>query len=283
MKQNLENQQIQCDFFEKERDQEKQHRLKLEDEYMSHQQNHEEEVKLRLKFEGKFNNMHTEHRELKINHDRKLLELLAAQKLVKEHEEVVAEQSKELIMLREQNVKYEAIIADLKEHKLMADRDIRNKNNTLLSAEQSRLEAVDSFQLQRYEMQESVKDLNDIRSKMNMQDEKIKDLVGSLEAAKLERNVFESEAEKLRKVNEEVTAQFEERHGKIEELSTELEAIKCRELIYKDELDQLRKKLETTKKQLSQISEQNAETKAKDLTLDRENKKLVKDLADTQE
>ena len=38
-------------------------------------------------------------------------------------------------MLREKNVKYEAIIADLKEHKLMADRDIRNKNNTLLSAE----------------------------------------------------------------------------------------------------------------------------------------------------
>ena len=70
-----------------------------------------------------------------------------------------------------------------------------------------------------------MKDLNDIRSKMNMQDEKIKDLVGCLEAAKLERNVFESEAEKLRKVNEEVTAQFEERHGKIEELSTELEAI----------------------------------------------------------
>lgn len=89
MKQNLENQQIQCDHFEKERDQEKNHRLKLEDEYMSHQQNHEEEVKLRLKFEGKFNNMHSDHRELQINHDRKLVEFVSAQRQVKDYEQEI--------------------------------------------------------------------------------------------------------------------------------------------------------------------------------------------------
>lgn len=61
-------------------------------------------MKLRLKFEGKFNNMHSDHRELQINHERKLVELCAAQKLVKEHEVLAAARSLELIEVKQQNV-----------------------------------------------------------------------------------------------------------------------------------------------------------------------------------
>jgi len=46
---------------------------------MQNTKNHEEEVKLRLKFEGKFNTMHDEHRELQIRHERTLKELNSAQ------------------------------------------------------------------------------------------------------------------------------------------------------------------------------------------------------------
>lgn len=66
------------DQLEKDRAQEKHQRLKLEEEYMQHTKNHEEEVKLRLKFEGKFNTMHDTHRELQIRHERTLVELRQA-------------------------------------------------------------------------------------------------------------------------------------------------------------------------------------------------------------
>lgn len=64
LKQNIETMTNYNDQLEKEKASEKQLRLKLEEEYMQNTKNHEEEVKLRLKFEGKFNTMHDTHREL---------------------------------------------------------------------------------------------------------------------------------------------------------------------------------------------------------------------------
>ena len=54
---------------------------------MQNTKNHEEEVKLRLKFEGKFNTMHDNHRELEIRHERTLKELYAAQQSLKKAED----------------------------------------------------------------------------------------------------------------------------------------------------------------------------------------------------
>ena len=139
MRGNLEMQQNQCDEFEKDRDQEKTLRLKLEEEYMTHQQNHEEEVKLRLKFEGKFNVMHDEHRELQITFDRKLRELAAAQNTIKANEESLETQTQELIKAKELNVKYETQVNALKEFKAMAEKDMHKKYNSLMMAEQQRL------------------------------------------------------------------------------------------------------------------------------------------------
>ena len=55
-------------------------RLKLEAEYMQNTKNHEEEVKLRLAYEGKLNKLYASHRELQIKHDRVTSDLLLAQK-----------------------------------------------------------------------------------------------------------------------------------------------------------------------------------------------------------
>lgn len=41
---------------------------------MQNSKNHEEEIVLRLKFEAKLNKLHSEHRELQINHERLIQE-----------------------------------------------------------------------------------------------------------------------------------------------------------------------------------------------------------------
>lgn len=50
--------------IEKERTSERTQKLKLEEEYLQNTRNHEEEVQLRMKFEGKLNKMHSDFRDL---------------------------------------------------------------------------------------------------------------------------------------------------------------------------------------------------------------------------
>lgn len=135
MKQNMETMRDYNDSLEKERAAEKQLRLKLEEEYMQNTKNHEEEVKLRLKFEGKFNTMHDEHRELQIRHDRTLRELIAAQKLIKEHEDVLVEQAKSIVEFKKTNVELQHQLVSLKEYKALTEKDMRKKNHALMTAE----------------------------------------------------------------------------------------------------------------------------------------------------
>lgn len=97
LKQNMETMRAYNDSLEKERQLEKDLRLKLEGEYMQNNKNHEEEVKLRLKFEGKFNQMHDTHRELEIRFDRTTKELYASQVELQKMETLASNKSTELI------------------------------------------------------------------------------------------------------------------------------------------------------------------------------------------
>lgn len=63
------------DQLEKERNNERALRLKLEEEYMTMTRNHEEEVELRLQFEKKLNQVNAEFRELEIKYNRNVLQL----------------------------------------------------------------------------------------------------------------------------------------------------------------------------------------------------------------
>ena len=56
--------------MEKERNNEKNLRLKLEEEFMTVTRNHEEEVGLRLQFEARVNQLNTEYREIEIKFNR---------------------------------------------------------------------------------------------------------------------------------------------------------------------------------------------------------------------
>ena len=69
--------------LERERVNERQMRLKLEEDYLQNTKNHEEEVQLRLKFESKLNNMHSAHRDLESKYKRVLNDLGNSQKQVK--------------------------------------------------------------------------------------------------------------------------------------------------------------------------------------------------------
>lgn len=79
LKRNIETLQRFSDDLEKEKNSERQMRLKLEEEYMQNTKNHEEEVQLRLKFESKLNNMHSVHRDLETKYKRALSELAGLQ------------------------------------------------------------------------------------------------------------------------------------------------------------------------------------------------------------
>ena len=83
LKENLDTQQKMCEELQREMMNEKQMRLKLEEDYTQNTKNHEEEVQLRLKFESKLNNMHSAHRDLETRYKRVLQDLNAAQKNIK--------------------------------------------------------------------------------------------------------------------------------------------------------------------------------------------------------
>ena len=83
LKENLDMQQKLCEELQREMMNEKQMRLKLEEDYTQNTKNHEEEVQLRLKFESKLNNMHSAHRDLETRYKRVLQDLNAAQKNIK--------------------------------------------------------------------------------------------------------------------------------------------------------------------------------------------------------
>jgi golgin subfamily B member 1 len=124
-------------ILEREKLEEKNIRLKLEEELLQNSKNHEEEVQLRLKFESKLNNMHSIHRDLGTKYRRALLdietlqntnELLNSKKL-----EILEEFNKLKAEHAEQNTKLaydkEKINALERENKIKIDQvnDLLNK------------------------------------------------------------------------------------------------------------------------------------------------------------
>lgn len=93
----------------------------------------------------------------------------------------------------------------------MAAKDIHKKGNTLMVAEQQRLQALDDWQLERYCVQERLKDTNDIKAKMEIMHSRMQDLEGALAAAKIERKVFEDDRDLYQEKYEMISKKFEAR------------------------------------------------------------------------
>lgn len=80
----------------------------------------------------------------------------------------------------------DAQIESLKEYKQIAEKDIKKKNMTLRNAEAQRVKANENYELGRYEQQETYKDFNDIKTKMEVQVTEIEHLRGVIQAKKVE-------------------------------------------------------------------------------------------------
>ena len=140
---------------------------------MQNTKNHEEEVKLRLKFEGKFNKILLEHRELQIRFERIQKEYKATQLRVSNFEDLTKQQADELAVLKKENTESKSLIEQLQEWKNMAERELKKKNISLMQAEQAKLQANENRDLAGYQVQESTKDLNDLKVKAEIKEQEI--------------------------------------------------------------------------------------------------------------
>ena len=104
-----------CDELQREMMNEKQMRLKLEEDFTLNNKNHEEEVQLRLKFESKLNNMHSTHRDLETRYKRVLQDLTLTQKNTKVLNEKLMANNDEILALKTTDAENESIINSQRE------------------------------------------------------------------------------------------------------------------------------------------------------------------------
>jgi chromosome segregation ATPase len=196
--------------LEKERQSERQMRLKLEEEYMQNTKNHEEEVQLRLKFESKLNNMHSAHRDLDTKYKRTqqdLAKALAEKDDVQEQLQRLLDQNTQL---KTENTKLESQGVSLSEKVAGQARDLA------LSAKQKQELDIRNGQLMeeldaiKFQQQEQEKDMtaNKLQAEMLASDnvalknEKNKLLVELKETRKLQ-SVFEKKCtEQIEQLNQ---------------------------------------------------------------------------------
>jgi len=103
VKHKLETLQKYCEGLEKDRNAERNQRLKVEEEQLQNNKNHEEEVQLRLKFEAKLNLMHSKHRDVCTKFDRVLVDFTKAKDEKIELEGLVEEKREEIVKLKTTN------------------------------------------------------------------------------------------------------------------------------------------------------------------------------------
>lgn len=116
-KKNINTMQTFVDRVEKERNNEKNLRLKLEEEYMHVQRNHEEEVNLRLEFEAKLNEVNKIVQEQEIAASRVTTELKNYKNECKDLQRLAREQSDELIVHRSRYLEFTNKIDEHVEYK----------------------------------------------------------------------------------------------------------------------------------------------------------------------
>lgn len=261
-------------LLEREKLDEKNVRLKLEEELLQNSKNHEEEVQLRLKFESKLNNMHSIHRDLATKYRRALLdietlqntnELLNTKKL-----EIIEQLNKMKTEYAEQNTKMaydkEKIVALERENKIKID-----QVNELLEKTGQMQENFDKLQ---YQHQLTLKTVSEQKLSIDVYQSQIQTLKNEKThlrqnevEARMLKNTFEQKlretAEELKKVTEnfqlsqrEVLGFSEikkEREERIDKLKSELDILKVEHQKTDNKLSKTTINLEKTTEQLNSV------------------------------
>lgn len=155
LKENLDTQQKMCEELQREMMNEKQMRLKLEEDYTQNTKNHEEEVQLRLKFESKLNNMHSAHRDLETRYKRVLQDLNNAQKNIKMLNEKLTNRTDEITQLKTAQAENETEISQRREQLEAVNRELVIKGRQLKENDIRTQQLQDSLDLFRYKVQDA--------------------------------------------------------------------------------------------------------------------------------
>ena len=168
LKENLDTQQKMCEELQREMMNEKQMRLKLEEDYTQNTKNHEEEVQLRLKFESKLNNMHSAHRDLETRHKRVSQDLNNAQKNIKMLNETLQNKTTEITQLKTTQAENETEIAQQREELESHKRELTIKGRQLKENDIRTQQIQDSLDLFRYKVQDAQKENTEMKLKMDV-------------------------------------------------------------------------------------------------------------------
>lgn len=134
-KENQDALQKYCEELDRERMNERQMRLKLEEDFNQNTKNHEEEVQLRLKFESKLNNMHSAHRELESKYKRILSDLNLEKRSNKLLEDRLLARNDEIATLKTTQAEHESTILTDKETIAALNREVAIKNRQMRDME----------------------------------------------------------------------------------------------------------------------------------------------------
>ena len=168
LKETLETQYKLHEELERELMNEKQIRMKLEEDYTQNTKNHEEEVQLRLKFESKLNNMHSAHRDLESKYKRILSDLGNAQKQIKMLNEKLSTQNDEVTQLRTTQAEHLTQLTQNREEIDSQKRELGIKGRQLKDADLKVQKIQDQLDLYRYKVQDGLKDNTELKLKMDV-------------------------------------------------------------------------------------------------------------------
>jgi len=249
LKQSLEMLQKYNDTLEKERQSEKQMRLKLEEEYMQNTKNHEEEVQLRLKFESKLNNMHSAHRDLDTKYKRTQQDLAKAMQEKEELQIQLQQVMEQNTQLKTECTKQESQIVALTEKNAAQKRDLALNAEQRGELDKRNGQLMDELDAIKYRQQEQEKDMTAMKLESEVQknenvalkNEKNKLQVELKETRKLQRafeskcstymvelNELKNEFQQARKKNIGADELAREREERIAKLRVENEDMKQR-------------------------------------------------------
>lgn len=157
-----------CEELQREMMNEKQMRMKLEEDYQQNTKNHEEEVQLRLKFESKLNNMHSAHRDLETRYKRVLQDLNNSSKQIKIQNEKLQNRTDEITGLKTNQAENETDIAQKREELDSARRELAIKGRQLKENDIKTQQIQDALDLFRYRVQDSQKENTEMKLKMDV-------------------------------------------------------------------------------------------------------------------
>ena len=262
-------------LLEREKLDEKNTRMKLEEELLQNSKNHEEEVQLRLKFESKLNNMHSIHRDLGTKYRRALLDIETLQNTNELLNSKKLEIFEELNLLKTDHAEQTTKITYDREKITALEKEKRIKSEQVSDLLNKTSEMQEKFDKLQYKHQLSLKTISEQKLNIDVYQSQILTLKNEkthLRQREVEARMLKETFEnKLRETSEELKETVQtlqhsqrqvlgfneikkEREERIDKLKTEFESLSVTHKKTDAKLSKTTIELEKTSDQLQSIS-----------------------------